>query len=285
MILKHRSKKFCWQNFDTILILKHRSNHSAVIRIYTFCPAINIHRIQFFDTILILKHRSNRKFLFLSCNIVSKTDVSLARQHVYLSACLRHFSQISFCKSQFTYFAISNKFLTFRLPICLPASHQSKPRHYICNRNSEINRKPASAFHHQSAVFWQIENSPMHSIIKMQLFDKYTKNSSMHLIVSKSNAAFWQIRKLVNAFDCFNVKCSLLAKIRKFVSAFDCFNVKCNSLTKIRKLVSAFNRFSVGCSPLTISLNHQTTSESARQTAFRSTFQISISINVFHQQT
>ena len=76
---------------------------------------------------------------------------------------------------------------------------------------------------------------------------------------------FWQNRKLVNASDRFNVWCSLLAKHRKFVNAF--------------------NRLSVGCSPLATSSNYQSTSRLAAQSALWSAFQVSISANVFHQQT
>ena len=47
------------------LILKHRLSHSAVIRVYTFCSAINIHQIQLFDTALILRHRSSWRSLIL----------------------------------------------------------------------------------------------------------------------------------------------------------------------------------------------------------------------------
>ena len=125
-------------------------------------------------------------------------------------------------------------------------SHNQKPRHYICSRDSEINRKLINAFDHQNAIFWQIENSSMHLTIsssnaifwqkskirqciwsfqrQMQFFDKIV-NSPMHLIVKVQS--FWHHRKFVSASDRFNVRCSLLT-ISKTRQCIWHISVKCS---------------------------------------------------------
>ena len=262
LTLKHRSKEFCWQNLDTTLILKHRSSHSAVIRVYTFCPAISIHRIQLLDTALILKHRSNREFLSLHCSIVSKTDVSFVRQHVYLFACLRHFSQILFCNLSLHILQSAYKFLTPRLSVCM----------FTCLSACVISQKLAITPVIETAKktpSLRFENSKI-----VNAFDRFNvrcsfltkfENSSMHLIVSMSDAALWQN-----------------SKIRQCIWLFQC---QVQFFDKIRKSVNAFNRFSVECNLLTILSNHQSTFRLATQSTFWSTLQVNISTNVFHQQT
>ena len=102
---------------------------------------------------------------------------------------------------------------------------QSKSRHYICNRDSEINRNLVNAF---DCFRIKIRCSLLTKIREsVNAFDRFSvkcsfltkpstrqcirlsgcnlsdiiENSSVHLIVSTSDAVFWQNRKFVNAFD------------------------------------------------------------------------------------
>ena len=109
-------------------------------------------------------------------------------------------------------------------PISRLNTFNQKSQHQIFNETVSFFLN-TGCFHQNKGIDMMIQhrklvNAPDRFNVRCSFLAKI-ENPPMHLTVSESDAVLWQNRKLVNAPDRFIVRCSFLAKIEKPANASD----------------------------------------------------------------